>query len=98
MQTLLWGVYQLAMGAALLLTGPILLARRGGHYLPTLPGRLGRAPAPDGLPGAAAVPGGGRGGLWIHAVSVGEVGVAATLARALPPDLPLLVTTITPTG
>jgi 3-deoxy-D-manno-octulosonic-acid transferase len=39
-----------------------------------------------------------RGSLWLHAVSVGEVGVAATLARALPPDLPLLVTTVTPTG
>ncbi|HSS50377.1 MAG TPA: 3-deoxy-D-manno-octulosonic acid transferase, partial [Thermoanaerobaculia bacterium] len=36
--------------------------------------------------------------LWLHAVSVGEVGVAATLAPALPPALPLLVTTITPTG
>ncbi len=93
MQTLLWGVYQLAVGAALLAWGPILLLRRGRHYLPTLPGRLGRAAAP--APGA---PGGGRGGLWIHAVSVGEVGVAATLARALPADLPLLVTTITPTG
>jgi 3-deoxy-D-manno-octulosonic-acid transferase len=95
MQALLWGVYQLVMGAALLLTGPILVARRGGHYLPTLPGRLGRTPAGGA---AAGVPGGGRGGLWLHAVSVGEVGVAATLARALPPDLPLLVTTITPTG
>src|SRR4030095_9152961 len=29
---------------------------------------------------------------------VGEVGVAATLVRALPADLPVLVTTITPTG
>jgi len=94
MQSFLWGLYQLAMGAALLLTGPILLARRGRHYLPTLPGRLGRTPAA----GSGGVPGGGRGGLWLHAVSVGEVAVAATLARALPADLPLLVTTITPTG
>jgi 3-deoxy-D-manno-octulosonic-acid transferase len=31
-------------------------------------------------------------------VSVGEVGVAATLARALPEEIPLLVTTVTPTG
>jgi 3-deoxy-D-manno-octulosonic-acid transferase len=90
MQSFLWGLYQLAMGAVLLLTGPILLARRGRHYLPTLPGRLGRFPA--------AGPGDERGGLWLHAVSVGEVGVASTLARALPPGLPLLVTTITPTG
>jgi 3-deoxy-D-manno-octulosonic-acid transferase len=40
----------------------------------------------------------GTRGLWIHAVSVGEVGVAAILAAALPADLPLLVTTVTPTG
>jgi 3-deoxy-D-manno-octulosonic-acid transferase len=90
MQSFLWGLYQLAVGAALLLTGPLLIARRGRHYLPTLPGRLGRF--------RAAGPRDGRGGLWLHAVSVGEVGVAATLARALPADLPLLVTTITPSG
>ncbi|MFL6192906.1 MAG: 3-deoxy-D-manno-octulosonic acid transferase [Thermoanaerobaculia bacterium] len=89
MRSVLWGLYQLATGAALVAAGPVLLARRGGHYLPTLPGRLGRA-------GDAAA--GQRGAVWIHAVSVGEVGVAATLARALPPDLPLLITTVTPTG
>ena len=88
MRSILWGLYQLATAAALLLAGPFLLARRGSHYLPTLPGRLGRATGPASAPGA----------LWLHAVSVGEVGVAATLARALPPDVPLLVTTITPTG
>lgn len=91
MRSVLWGLYQLATGAALLAAGPFLLARRGGHYLPTLPGRLGR-PAPGSRPD------GPSGALWIHAVSVGEVGVAATLARALPPELPLLVTTVTPTG
>src|SRR6185295_13041948 len=68
--------------------GPFLLVRRGGHYLPTIPGRLGRATGPAKQ----------RGALWLHAVSVGEVGVAATLARALPPEIPLLVTTVTPTG
>ena len=88
MRSILWGLYQLAMGAALVAAGPFLLARRGSHYLPTLPGRLGRASGPAGAPGA----------LWLHAVSVGEVGVAATLARALPPEVPLLVTTVTPTG
>ncbi|HEV7786133.1 MAG TPA: 3-deoxy-D-manno-octulosonic acid transferase [Thermoanaerobaculia bacterium] len=91
MRSVLWGLYQMVTGAALLLAGPFLLARRGRHYLPTLPGRLGKE---TGEPGAAGV----RGALWLHAVSVGEVGVAATLAQALPPDLPLLVTTITPTG
>ncbi|HEX4498131.1 MAG TPA: 3-deoxy-D-manno-octulosonic acid transferase [Thermoanaerobaculia bacterium] len=83
--------YQLATAVALLAAGPFLLVRRGSHYLPTIAGRLGRAASPA----AAATPGGA---LWLHAVSVGEVGVAATLARALPPEIPLLVTTITPTG
>lgn len=39
--------------------------------------------------------------IWIHAVSVGEVVAAAPLIRALLrryPDVPLLVTTMTPTG
>ncbi len=88
MRTVLWGLYQLATGAALAVAGPFLLARRGRHYLPTLPGRLGSSGGPAARQGA----------LWLHAVSVGEVGVAATLARALPPEIPLLVTTVTPTG
>ncbi len=88
MRSVFWGFYQLATGVALLAAGPFLLARRGGHYLPTLAGRLGRAAGSEAAPGA----------LWLHAVSVGEVGVAATLARALPPEVPLLVTTVTPTG
>ncbi len=99
-----WWLYQLGMGLALLLAGPILLLRRGSHYRPTLSGRLGGgdlpfsppAPLPEGEGGTARSP--TPGGLWLHAVSVGEVGVAATLARALPADLPLTVTTITPTG
>lgn len=39
--------------------------------------------------------------IWIHAVSVGEVVAAAPLVRALLsryPDIPMLVTTVTPTG
>lgn len=91
MRNVLRGVYQLAAGAALLAAGPFLLARRGGHYLPTLGGRLGRT-LPAAPASSSAPP------LWIHAVSVGEVGVAATLARALPIAVPLLVTTVTPTG
>jgi 3-deoxy-D-manno-octulosonic-acid transferase len=89
MRSVFWGFYQLATGFALLAAGPVLLARRGSHYLPTLAGRLGRAAG-----GSPAAPG----AVWLHAVSVGEVGVAATLARALPPEVPLLVTTVTPTG
>ena len=81
-------LYQVLAAAGLVLAAPFLLARRGRHYLTTVRGRLGLGlPAP---PGPRP--------LWIHAVSVGEVGVAATLARALPRDLPLVVTTVTPTG
>lgn len=43
----------------------------------------------------------GDGCIWVHAVSVGEVGAAAPLVNALlelRPDQRLLVTTITPTG
>jgi 3-deoxy-D-manno-octulosonic-acid transferase len=83
----MWGLYQAGMVLALALGGPVLLARRGRHYLATLPGRCGRHR------GEAV-----QGALWLHAVSVGEVGVAATLARDLPAELPLLVTTVTPTG
>jgi len=81
-------LYQVLAAAGLVLAAPFLLARRGRHYLTTVRGRLGLD-----LPG----PPGPR-PLWLHAVSVGEVGVAATLARALPPCLPLVVTTVTPTG
>lgn len=82
----MWILYQLVIGLLLLIAGPFLLLSRGSHYLPTLPSRFGlRRTEPLPHP------------LWIHAVSVGEVGVAATLASALP-DTPLLVTTITPTG
>lgn len=83
----MWKLYQTAMASALLLAAPYLLARRGRHYLTTFPGRLGR------FEGACQ-----EGAVWLHAVSVGEVGVARTLARALPESLPLLVTTVTPTG
>jgi 3-deoxy-D-manno-octulosonic-acid transferase len=92
MGSLLWLVYEAGLGLALLTAGPFLLARRARHYLPTLAGRLGGAGPGEADTGAAA------GGLWLHAVSVGEVGVAAALVRALPPELPLLVTTVTPTG
>lgn len=89
MRALLRVLYQLAAGAALLIAGPFLLVRRGAHYLPTLSGRLGSSTASASRPDRP---------LWLHAVSVGEVAVAATLARALPADLPLVVTTVTPTG
>jgi 3-deoxy-D-manno-octulosonic-acid transferase len=43
----------------------------------------------------------GEGSIWVHAVSVGEVQAAASLVSALReryPQLPLVLTTVTPTG
>jgi len=80
-------LYQVGLTALLLTAGPLLLLARGRHYLATLRGRLTIA-----LPAAPA------GALWFHAVSVGEVAVAAVLARELPAGIPLVVTTVTPTG
>jgi len=83
----MWLLYQLLYALALAVSSPFLLWRRGRHYLATV------------RPRWAASPGGQQPvDLWLHAVSVGEVAVAATLARGLPADLRLLVTTITPTG
>ena len=81
--------YQPALAATLLLGAPVWLARRGTHYRPTLAERLGRY---------GQRPPVRRSSLWIHAVSVGEVSVARTLATQLPESLPLTVTTVTPTG
>jgi 3-deoxy-D-manno-octulosonic-acid transferase len=88
MRSVLWGLYQVAWGGLLLVAGPFLLVRRGRHYFQSVLRRLGKGTGRPASPGA----------LWLHAVSVGEVGVAATLIRSLPADLPLLVTTVTPTG
>jgi 3-deoxy-D-manno-octulosonic-acid transferase len=96
MRSVLWGLYQVVWGGLLLVAGPFLLARRKSHYLESVPRRLGKGTAPAGgapLGGAAR-----SGALWLHAVSVGEVGVAGTLVRALPSDVRLLLTTVTPTG
>lgn len=79
-------LYQIATGAALLITGAFLFARRGYHYISTVSERLGKAT------GAVRV----TGGLWLHGASVREVAVAAALARALPQQTPLLITTVTP--
>lgn len=74
---------------------PILLGMslwrgiRDRSYLEALAERFGFGPAAP------------AGGLWVHAVSVGEVQAAASLVRALRrryPDLPLTLTTATPTG
>lgn len=87
----MWWLYQAVYLLLLLTAGPVVLLLRGSHYLPTLGGRFGR-----GLIGRIGTA--DRDGLWIHAVSVGEAAVAATVARALPASTPLVVTTVTPTG
>lgn len=100
----MWFLYQVAVAAALLVAAPVLLARRRRHYGPTLRQRLGHygesstsrtgsSPAKSSSPEPSP-----PGPLWIHAVSVGEVAVAAILARTVPADQPLLVTTVTSTG
>ena len=46
-------------------------------------------------------PPGEKGGIWVHAVSMGEVNAAAPLIEALKekyPETPLCITTFTPTG
>jgi 3-deoxy-D-manno-octulosonic-acid transferase len=83
----MWLLYQALYAISLLVAAPVLALLRGRHYLQSLPARLGRY--------ETAVP---NRPLWLHAVSVGEVGVAATLASALEDGLPLLVTSVTPTG
>jgi 3-deoxy-D-manno-octulosonic-acid transferase len=69
-------LYRFLGGAALALYAPFALLRAltGGRRLGDVSGRLGRLPYPDL-----------DGGIWLHAVSVGEVGVAATLLAALAP-------------
>jgi len=81
----MWLLYQLLYASAALVAGPWLLLRRGRHYLTSLRPRLGGVPvAPQPT-------------LWVHAVSVGEVNVAASLTPILGKRA-LVVTTVTPSG
>lgn len=82
--------------AALHLLTPVVLlrlfwrARRAPAYRQRIAERFGYGPAIDG-----------PSPLWIHAVSVGEVQAASPLVahlRRRHPELPVLVTTTTPTG
>jgi 3-deoxy-D-manno-octulosonic-acid transferase len=83
----MWLLYQLGILLLMALAAFPLLLTRGRHYWRSFPQRLGffRQEKTEAA-------------IWIHAVSVGEVNVAATLATRLPADLRLLVTTVTPTG
>ena len=86
-----WTLYRLA----LLLAAPLIplrllwRGRRERGYLKHWDERLALTPAPA------------RDALWIHAVSVGEMRAAQPLVAALRtahPDVPLLLTCMTPTG
>ena len=86
----MWSLlYQLTLSLATLAAAPVLLLRRRSHYASSIRHRLGM----KRLPAAGKTP-----PLWIHAVSVGEVNVAATVAPHLSHLFPLLVTTVTSTG
>ena len=87
---MLWLLYQVALSLLLLLAAPFLLLRRGRHTLQTIPARLGRRSHDHASPVEWR--------LWLHAVSVGEVGVAATFLRSVSERIPWVVSTITPTG
>jgi 3-deoxy-D-manno-octulosonic-acid transferase len=105
LRSLGWLGYQALLALVTVLAIPYFVLRRRGtgwsHYLPTLRGRSTLDLGTPAEPGPDPSRGSGRdadGCLWIHAVSVGEVSVAATLVRQLPESLPLVITTVTPTG
>ena len=91
-------IYSLLLGLAALALAPYWLVQglRHGKYLSNLGERLGFT-----FPGLAGLSAERPGALWIHAVSVGEVLSAVTLAKGLKeayPQRPLVVSTTTMTG
>lgn len=92
----LLALYQGALVGLVAAASPVLLARMlaTGKYRAGLGQRLGRYPAEVAALAA-------RRPVWVHAVSVGETMAALPLVSALHearPDLPLLLSTVTPTG
>jgi len=86
------------MGLAALLLMPYWIVKglRHGKYLSNLGERLGFS-----FPALAKLSANSSGGIWIHAVSVGEALSGVTLARRLKeayPGRPLIVSTTTVTG
>ncbi|MES1211477.1 MAG: glycosyltransferase N-terminal domain-containing protein, partial [Acidobacteriota bacterium] len=73
---------QVLLALELLLVQPVRAARNGRPHRDMLRLRLGRYPEVQA-----------RGGIWIHAPAMGELTVADALVRALPPDLPVVITT-----
>lgn len=93
----MYGLYTLGLLAAFLAMLPRLVARygRGGAFRAGIGQRRG-VYAPGDL---AAVR--GKGPIWLHAVSVGEVLAIRGLVRVLRerwPDVPILISTVTETG
>jgi len=89
-------LYNLALFAAVILSSPWWLLRmaRAGKYRTGLRERLGRVPA-------RIRAGEKHGGIWIHAVSVGEVLAVAKLVEELRreyPRLSLVISTTTAAG
>jgi 3-deoxy-D-manno-octulosonic-acid transferase len=87
----LYGVL-LRLAWAVVLPYQIVSARLAGRPGPPVRERLALGPQPSGLT---------PGGLWVHAVSVGEVRLALTTIAALRrrwPGRPVHLTTCTPTG
>ena len=85
-------LYRVLSVAALLAYSPFAILRglTGRRRMGSLKGKLGRLPYPDLA-----------GGIWVHAVSVGEVGVARNLLHALArraPDLRLGLSSTTVAG
>src|SRR5438067_7675949 len=89
-------LYNLALFAAVILSSPWWLLRmaRAGKYRAGLGERLGRVPIRIRARQK-------RGGIWIHAVSVGEVLAVAQLVKELRqqlPQTPLVISTMTAAG
>jgi 3-deoxy-D-manno-octulosonic-acid transferase len=97
----MYALYSLLMAAGMLLLSPHFLLRGliQGKYLSNLPERLGWR-YPSELRGGGS-PGSTEKGIWIHAVSVGEVLAVLPLAQQLKKRFPLrrlVVSTTTVTG
>ncbi len=89
----LYDMLYLTVGAALL---PVIMWRKQGRLPDGWELRWGRYPA-ETLAALERC----RGGIWLHAVSLGEAKAAAPLVQALHeryPDMPLVLTAVTQTG